>query len=64
MLRLRPIILTLWNEFESIEGSEIMANIAQNSVLICIRLRVLTDNCKVLYVIDSFSSFICAVFFF
>lgn len=44
VLRLRPIILTLWNEFESIEGSNIMANIAQNPVLICIRLRVLTDN--------------------
>ncbi|XP_027113676.1 replication protein A 70 kDa DNA-binding subunit B-like isoform X1 [Coffea arabica] len=41
---LRPVILTLWNEFEAIEGADIMANIAQNPVLICIRLRVTTDN--------------------
>ncbi|CDP12582.1 unnamed protein product [Coffea canephora] len=44
MSRLRPVILTLWNEFEAIEGADIMANIAQNPVLICVRLRVTTDN--------------------
>ena len=62
MLRLRPVILTLWNEFEAIEGADIMANIAQNPVLICIRLRVTTDNCKLLYVINIFSSFIHTIF--
>ncbi|XP_071933328.1 replication protein A 70 kDa DNA-binding subunit B-like [Coffea arabica] len=41
---MKPIILTLWNEFEALEGTAILANIAENPVVICIRVRVIADS--------------------
>lgn len=36
--------MTLWNEFEAVEGAAVVADISQNPVLICIRLIVTADN--------------------
>ena len=44
--RKRPMLLTLWNEFEANEGAQLANTIANNNIIIAMRVKVTTFNCK------------------
>ncbi|XP_071927541.1 replication protein A 70 kDa DNA-binding subunit B-like [Coffea arabica] len=40
----RPMLLTLWNEFEASEGAQLANTIANNNIIIAMRVKVTTFN--------------------
>ena len=44
--RKRPMLLTPWNEFEANEGAQLANTIANNNIIIVMRVKVTTFNCK------------------
>ena len=53
------MLLTLWNEFAKDDGSKIASNIASAPMIIAMRIKVTTFNCKNVY----FHSLHCVAMF-